>query len=126
MVDNAKGVVNFFGPNIYYLNFVVDVTPNCDCSSASDLPIVPDIGILASRDPVALDQACVDLVHQSPAIPGSVATERTPAEKTDWFSYIYKEPGDAAEIDTRWQYQLDVAEKVGLGSRNYKLVRMDE
>ena len=124
MVDNAKGVVNFFGSNIYYLNFVVDVTPNCDCSSASDLPIVPDIGILASRDPVALDQACVDLVHQSPATPGSIATERTPAGQTDWFSYIYKESGN--EVDARWQYQLEVAEKVGLGSRDYHLVRMDE
>ena len=125
-VDNAKGVVDFVGAGrIYYLNYVIDVTPNCDCSSVSDLPFVSDVGILASRDPVAIDQAAVDLVHHMPGTPGSVATEKTPPKQTDWFSYIYAEDGRTVP-DTRWQHQLEHAEKIGLGSRKYQLIRMDE
>ncbi len=125
-VDNARGVVDYFGSDrIYYLNYVIDVTPNCDCSSASDLPFVPDIGVLVSRDPVALDQASIDLVHQMPRTPGSIAAEKAPQGKTDYFSYIYAD-GKRPIPDTRWQQQLSAAENVGLGSRKYKLIRMDE
>lgn len=125
MIDNARGVVEFVGAEkIFYLNFALDITPECDCTGASDTPIVPDVGILASRDPVALDQACVDLVHQSPPNPGGKLADLGVTGPTDYFSYIHnssleEEPGRA------WEHQLAAAEALGLGTRQYTLVEMD-
>jgi len=97
----------------FFLNFLTDITPACDCYGHSDAPIVPDIGIVASKDPVAIDQASVDLVNQQTGISGSYLTRCTePGE--DKFRGVYP------KID--WTIQLDHAEQIGIGSRNYELV----
>jgi hypothetical protein len=125
MCDNALGVVTALGSKqIFYLNFAIDVCPQCDCSGSSDIPIVPDIGVLASKDPVALDQACVDLVHKAPAAPYSIASEMGLGEGAEKFSYIYGKPGD--EPNPAWDVQLEAAEKNGLGTRQYELINMEE
>ncbi|MEX2683701.1 MAG: DUF362 domain-containing protein [Candidatus Sigynarchaeota archaeon] len=125
MIDNALGVVSYLTPKkIFYINLAIDIVPQCDCSGASDVPIVPDIGVLASKDPVALDQACVDLVHKSAAIPYSKAWELGLGENTDKFSYIYGKKGDAP--NKAWELQLKFGEEAGLGTRNYELVNLDE
>ncbi len=124
MVDNARGVVDFFGDKrIFYLNYAIDICPECDCSSASDLPVVPDIGILASQDPVAVDQACVDLTHNSPLYPGSKIAELGVKEGMPYLSFLYADSLD--EPKKMWEHQLKVAEQVGLGQRSYNLVAMD-
>ncbi|HME54096.1 MAG TPA: DUF362 domain-containing protein [Candidatus Lokiarchaeia archaeon] len=125
MVDNAFGVVSALGQKkIFYINYAIDIVPQCDCSGASDVPFVPDIGVLASKDPVALDQACVDLVNQSAVVPYSKAWDMDLGEETEKFSYIYGKKDDPP--NKAWEVQLQAAEEIGLGSRTYELVNMDE
>ena len=62
------------GKPSFHINFIMDVTPNCDCWDFNDYPLVPDLGIAASFDPVALDQACADLVIAAPSLPGNMIT----------------------------------------------------
>ncbi|TFF85574.1 MAG: hypothetical protein EU518_00900 [Promethearchaeota archaeon] len=133
MVDNAKGVVDYFGnDNIFYINYAIDITWQCDCSGSSDVPFVSDIGILSSKDPVALDQACVDLVHKSYMNLNSVLGEISkfsPLEKNEWFSFIPRyDDGDEINLNKNgvpskhWEIQLKAGEKIGLGTRNYDLI----
>ncbi|MHA1507215.1 MAG: DUF362 domain-containing protein, partial [Promethearchaeota archaeon] len=92
MVDNAAGVIEYFGKEkIFYLNYAIDITWQCDCTGGSDIPFVSDIGILASSDPVAVDQASVDLVHLSKMNPHSILGNMGNSFKEkshDWLSYI--------------------------------------
>ena len=118
MADNALGVVSLVGKeNMLYFNFVLDVTQICDCAPTVGPPIVPDIGLLMSSDPVAVDKAAVDLVNESPGIPGSAA-ERHGAMRpgSDKFALI--------PPSTTWKHQIEAAERVGLGSSSYELVKV--
>lgn len=111
LTEYAYGVVKGRQKRICYINFVLNVTPDCDCVAWSDTPLVPDLGILASTDPVALDQACFDLVNKAPGLAagldGSVPDKFT-----------------ARWPNTRGDIQLSYGEEIGLGSRNYKLEKM--
>ena len=137
MVDNAKGVVDYYGKDrIYYLNYAIDITWQCDCCGGSDIPIIPDIGILSSKDPVAVDQACIDLAHLSLMNPYSILSEikNLPLrnEKCNWFSYIPRFNPENNEIDLnyngnvskQWERQLIAAEEIGLGTRDYNLIEV--
>ena len=134
-VDNAKGVVDFVGKDkIFYINYAIDICYQCDCSGGSDIPFVPDIGVLASLDPVALDQATVDLVHKSSISPHSILSEVKDIPKQGpfkWFSYIprYGEEGldlNQNGIESKhWQIQLKTAEEIGLGTREYNLIEVN-
>lgn len=96
-----------------FLNFLTQISPACDCYGHSDAPIVHDLGIMASADPVAIDQASVDMVNRQKALEGtSLAANKEPGE--DKFRALYP------KVD--WTIQLEYAEKVGLGSRDYELV----
>jgi len=136
MVDNAAGVVEYFGKDkIFYLNYVLDITWQCDCTGGSDIPFVSDIGILSSLDPVAVDQSAVDLIHLSKMNPhsilgniGNISKEKT----NDWFSYIPRFDPKTGKLDLNpdgkesrhWEIQLNVAEELGLGSRDYNLIEV--
>jgi len=133
-IDNAKGVVNYFGKDkIFYINYAIDITWQCDCGS-SDVPFIPDIGVLSSRDPVAIDQACIDLAHKSSFNPNSVLSdiESIKNNSNDWFSYIPRFDPQSRELDfnlngkkiNHWETQLRVAEEIGLGSRDYNLIEV--
>ncbi|WP_456434378.1 DUF362 domain-containing protein [Thermosulfuriphilus sp.] len=98
-----------------FLNFIMNVSPACDCYHFNDYPIVRDIGILASRDPVAIDQASVDLINQESALPGSVLTNKISAEE-DKLRGLYP------KVD--WEIQLAHAEEIGLGQRDYELEKI--
>lgn len=98
MVEYAFGAVK--NKKVGYINFITDVSPNCDCYPYNSPPIIPDVGVLASLDPVAIDQASVDLVNN--------------AGGRDMFRDLYP------KVD--WQVQLKYAEEIGLGSRAYELV----
>ena len=136
MVDNAAGVIEYFGKEkIFYLNYVIDVTWQCDCTGGSDIPFVSDIGILSSLDPVAVDQSAVDLIHLSKMNPhsilgniGNISKEKS----SDWFSYIPRFDSKTGNLDLNpdgkksrhWEIQLNVAEELGLGTRDYKLIEV--
>ncbi|MCX7774169.1 MAG: DUF362 domain-containing protein [Clostridia bacterium] len=102
----------------FHVNLVMDVSPNCDCWSMNDLPIVPNIGMLASFDPVALDMACANLVNQSEPITKSQLIDKCSHYCTghDKFSTIYPH--------TSWSNMLAYAEEIGLGSRDYELINL--
>jgi uncharacterized Fe-S center protein len=94
------------GAKAAYINFITDVSENCDCYDFNSEPIVPDIGILASFDPVAIDQACLDLINQ---------TEGRIKGK-DKFQTLWP------DVDPT--IQLKHAEEIGLGSRKYELTEI--
>ncbi|MBW1680271.1 MAG: DUF362 domain-containing protein [Deltaproteobacteria bacterium] len=99
----------------FFLNFLTAISPACDCYGHADAPIVPDVGVLAGRDPVAVDQASADLVNGQPATEGSALTKgKGPGE--DKFRALYP------RVD--WTVQLAHGEKIGLGTRRYELVRI--
>jgi len=115
MSEHALGVVKGKEGKTLFMNFITQVSPDCDCYSHADAPIVGDIGICAAIDPVALDQACADLVNAAPGSPdSSLKSGLEPGG--DKFRGVH--PG----ID--WEIQLEHAEKLGLGTRKYQLVRI--
>ncbi|HEY6871356.1 MAG TPA: DUF362 domain-containing protein [Geobacteraceae bacterium] len=115
MCEYALGAVKGKEKKTLYLNFITQVSPACDCYGHADAPIVNDIGICASIDPVALDQACADLVN---AAPGNANT----ALRSGFEPGGDKFRGVHPDID--WEVQLAHGEKIGLGTRKYELVRI--
>ncbi|MFH0841976.1 MAG: DUF362 domain-containing protein [Bacteroidota bacterium] len=103
----------------FHINFILDVSPNCDCWDVNDYPIVPDIGIAASFDPVALDQASADLVKAAPALAGSRI--RKDHEHADLRG---KDKFKLSHPDTFWQAGIEHAEKIGLGNISYELINV--
>ena len=99
----------------FHISFVMDVSPMCDCWGSNDMAIVPNLGIAASFDPVALDQACADLVTQASSQSGCLINEdgRHPHTGEDKFHHLFP------RVD--WEAGLIYAEKIGLGSRAYVL-----
>lgn len=98
----------------FHISVIADVSPFCDCRAASEVPVVPNIGILASFDPVALDAACADLVNAQPIVKGSRAD--TGEKCKDIFDHV--NPG------TNWRFILEHAEKMGMGTSKYEIVEV--
>ena len=116
MMEYTLGVLKNKKGKSFFINFITDITPKCDCLPYSEAPIVNNIGILASTDPVAIDQASADLVNEQKAIPGSVLTTNLkPGE--DKFKGLYP--------NVEWKHQLDYAQKIGLGTKKYRLVKLE-
>ena len=116
MAEYALGAVSGKAGKLLFVNFITQVSPACDCYGYSDAPIVPDLGILAGTDPVALDQACADLVIQARGLPGTAMRHGHEAGG-DKFRGVHP------EID--WKITLEHAEKLGLGNRAYRLTRLE-
>ena len=116
MADYARGAISGKQGKLLFVNFVTQVSPACDCYGHSDAPIVADIGILASTDPVALDQACADLVNQAVGLPGTVMQSGHEAGG-DKFRSVYPQ--------INWETTLEQAEQVGLGSRTYEIIKLE-
>ncbi len=112
MVEYTLGVLKDKKGKAFFINFITDISPACDCLPSNDAPIVRDIGIVASTDPVAIDQASVDLVNSESVLPGS-CIEGNIGPNEDKFKAIYP------RVD--WGIQLEYAEHLGLGTRNYHL-----
>ncbi len=115
MVEYAYGFWKTHQNHMGFINFVIDITPECDCFSLSETTIVPDIGILASTDPIALDQACYDLVNKQQGNPHS-RMESNHAPGKDKFTGVHKE--------TRGDIQLSYGEQLGIGTTKYELVKI--
>ena len=105
MADADKSVVKYFGKNIVFINVMCNMSVDCDCVADAADPCMKDIGILASKDPVALDQACVDLVYKS-----------DDAGKADLIERIESRNGTLT---------IKAAETVGVGTREYELINLD-
>ena len=114
-VEFAAAVTKELDGKVGHMSFALRITPGCDCMRNPGLSFVPDVGILASRDPVAIDACAVDLINKAPAVPGSVVKEAT-APGEDKFKDICP--------DVDWSVQLRYAEELGLGTREYDLVEV--
>ena len=111
MAEYAKAVCQ--GKPCFHISLVIDVSPYCDCHAENDAPIIPNVGMFASFDPVALDQACVDAVNAQTPISNSMLGE---AEHCHHDHFTDVSP------TTDWRSCLAHAEKIGLGTREYELV----
>ncbi len=116
MAEYAKAVMH--GRPSFHISIVNQVSPYCDCHGGNDAAVVPDIGMFASFDPVALDRACADAVNAAPAMPHSMLEKKAHGHEGhscgDHFAAIHP--------NTHWQDCLQHAEKIGLGTQKYELV----
>ena len=104
MADASKSIVEYFKENIVYINVMKNMSVDCDCCAVAEDPAMADIGILASADPVALDQACLDLVYASDDPGRDHLLER---------------------IESRnGVHTVEAAEKIGVGTREYELLEV--
>jgi len=115
MAEYAKGALSGKEGRAVYLSFITQVSPACDCYGHADAPVVNDIGICAGCDPVAVDQACADLVNAARGNEGS-ALQSGHEPGGDKFRGVYPH--------ISWEVQLEHGEKVGLGTRTYELVKI--
>lgn len=113
IAEYSKAVVD--GRPHFHISLVIDVSPNCDCHAENDIPIVPDVGMFASFDPVALDVACADAVNRQPVIANS-QLDRMPHVHHDHFI-------DSAP-STNWKSAIEHAVKIGVGNGEYELIEI--
>ena len=104
MADSASSVVNYFKDKIAYINIMCNMSVDCDCCSVAEDPCIKDIGILASLDPVAIDQACIDLVKNS-----------NDEGKAHFLERVESRHGT---------HTIDVAEELGVGTKQYELIEL--
>ena len=116
MAEYAKAVVD--GRPNFHISLVVDVSPNCDCHCENDAPILPNIGMFASFDPLALDQACVDVCLKQTPLPNSQLADAMAKEGFCDHHDHFENTTPNAEYKTC----LEHAEKIGIGSRDYELI----
>jgi uncharacterized Fe-S center protein len=118
IAEYSKAVVD--GRPNFHISLFVDVSPNCDCHGENDAPILPNIGMFASFDPVALDQACVDAALKATPMPNSQLSDNL--NRPNW--HFYHDNFLDSNPNVRWEETLIHAEKIGLGSRSYELITM--
>ncbi len=99
----------------FHVSLVMDISPACDCHDYNDAPILPDVGMFASFDPVALDQACADACLKLSPLPNSKLSD---------VPHISDDPFLNSHPDTNWVTQLTHGEKLGLGTRAYELIEV--
>lgn len=105
MADAASSVVKYFKENIIYINIMCNMSVDCDCCAKAEDPCMQDIGILSSPDPIALDQACLDLIYHS-----------TDPGRDHLIERIESRNGS---------YTIDMSEKLGFGTKQYTLINLD-
>ena len=116
MAEYAKAVVD--GRPCFHVSLVIEISPNCDCHSENDSPILPNVGMFASFDPIALDRACVDACLKQTPLPNTQLTDNMSkpdfCDKHDHFTNSTPE--------SNWQTCLEHGEKIGLGTNSYELI----
>ena len=118
MAEYAKAVTQN-RPQLH-ISLVMDVSPFCDCHSENDAPIIPDVGMFASVDPVALDRACADACNKMPIMEESLLGEKTKECHCD----CHHDHFHMVSPNTNWKVCLEHAEKIGLGTQNYELIKL--
>ena len=108
------------GRPAFHISLIMDVSPNCDCHGENDAPILPNLGMFASFDPVAIDQACADMALAAEPIRNSQLGDNL--AKIDWHRnndhFLDSNP------NVRWKETLEHGEKIGLGTRDYELIKL--
>ena len=111
----------------FHISLICDVSPNCDCHPENDRPIIPNVGMLASFDPVALDMACADLCNQQPVLSNSVLAENIEQHKHEHGECDCGHGHDHfyfTHPDTNWRSCIEHAVKIGLGTDQYELIEV--
>lgn len=101
-------------PN-FHINMVMDISPNCDCHAENDAPILPDVGMFASFDPIAIDIACADACNKLEPMPNSALTDEKPVSHDHFIN---------AHPETNWMTAIDHGVKLGLGSKEYNVIKV--
>lgn len=115
LAEAAKAVLSTFEPKkVLYVNFLTEMQPECDCMPSADVPVVQDIGILVSDDLVAIEQAGIDMILKARPLPDSAADKKSTGSGDILFE-LHKKP---------YKIQLEEAERLGLGSRKYELIKI--
>ncbi len=118
MAEYTKAVVD--GRPNFHISLIVDVSPNCDCHCENDAPILPNLGMFASFDPLALDQACADACLAATPLPNNVLADNMARESFhDHHDHFIN-----AHPESEWKTCLAHAEKIGLGKREYELIKV--
>lgn len=115
MGDAATGYLRHIGPSrVGFITYAIDITPACDCAPGSDRPVIPNLGVFASKDMVAVDTAALDMANRAHGIPGSQAEEKG-----------VMEPGSekfTGLIDLSQWVTVNTCSRLGSGSKDYELV----
>ena len=118
MAEYTKAVVD--GRPNFHISLVMDISPNCDCHAENDTPILPNIGMFASFDPLALDQACADACLKETPLPNSQLSDNMKREDfCDCNNHF-----ENTTVNSEYKTCLAHAEKIGLGTREYELIFM--
>ncbi|GAB4274368.1 MAG: DUF362 domain-containing protein [Candidatus Rifleibacteriota bacterium] len=117
MIEHAFGVASGKTGAAFYLNILMNIVPLCDCMNYSDAPFVPDIGFAASTDPVALDACCLDMVNEQIGLDQSALSDAHAKGKSK-FCNLHPE--------LKTDLQLDYAASLGMGSREYERINLDQ
>ena len=118
MAEYTKAVID--GRPGFHISLVMDISPNCDCHPENDAPILPDIGMFCSFDPLALDQACVDACLRQQPLPGSQLYDNMHKEGfCDHHDHF-----ENSTPESEYKTCLEHAAKIGIGSREYELIEM--
>ena len=117
MAEYAWAIIN--GRPSFHVSLIVDVSPNCDCHAENDTPIVGDIGMLASFDPVALDKACADLVNAAVPLPNSQLGDNLAKHPEECVGHDHFHNSTPA---SSWECLLEHGEKLGMGTMEYELI----
>ncbi len=120
MAEYTKAVIN--GRPNFHISLVVDVTPNCDCHSENDAPILPNIGMFVSWDPLALDQACVDACLKAVPLPNSQLAENM----ANMDFQDHQDHFENSTPDSEYKTCLAHAERIGLGTKEYELITIQD
>ena len=112
--DDTVAVVR--GRPCFHVALACDISPYCDCYALNDAPILEDIGMFASFDPVAMDQCCVDMANARKPLRNSLLYQREKPGAADHFTALFPE--------TNWQAGLEQGEKLGIGTREYEMEEM--
>lgn len=118
MAEYTKAVLD--GRPNFHISLVVDVSPNCDCHCENDAPILPNIGMFASFDPLALDQACADACLAAAPLPNSQLSDNMASPDF----HDHHDHFTNSTPESEWKSCLSHAEKIGLGSREYELIQV--
>jgi uncharacterized Fe-S center protein len=114
--EAAKTVLSTFKPNkVIYINFLTEIQPECDCMPAAEVPVIQDIGILISDDIVSVEQASINMLLKENPLPSSLAEDEKIKGGEDILLNLHKKP---------YLLQIEEAERLELGSRQYELIEL--
>jgi uncharacterized Fe-S center protein len=117
LAEAAMSVLSTFGQGkVIYINFLTEIQPECDCMPAAEVPVMQDLGIMISDDLLSIEQASIDMLLKADPLPASLASDMGVKAGDDVLLSLHKKP---------YMIQLEEAVRLGLGSREYELVKID-